>query len=91
MNNAQPTTMNVFLSSCTAAMTQADINEAVAYAKRQMKLNADFVTYDKDAGVMSGYDSEAGEYISTRVSYCRSQKALVCVVKNSAHGGGYEM
>ena len=92
MNNAQnKATMNVFLSSCTANMTQADINKAVAYAERQIGLNAKYVTYDKDAGVMSGYDSDAGEYITTRVSYCRSQNAVVCVVKNSAHGGGYEM
>lgn len=83
--------MNIFLSSCTSEMTQDSINEAIAYAKRQITLNADFVTYDKEAGVMSGYDSAEGDYITTRVSYCRTQQAPVCVVKNSNYGGGYEM
>ena len=81
---------NIFFSSCTSEMTQASIAEAATYAKRQIALNAEFVTYDKDAGVMSGYDSAEGDYITFRVSYCRAQGAPVCVVKNSNYGGGYE-
>ena len=80
--------MNIFLSSCTSEMTQAAINEAVAIAKNQITLNADYVTEDKDATVGFGEDIN-GEYVTFRTSYCRSQKAPVCVVKNSNSGGGY--
>lgn len=83
--------MNVFLSSSTYTMTQDAIEKAVAIAKKQAAMHADYVEQE-DCTINHGEDID-GEYISFRTSYCRSQKAAVCVVANNATDalGGYEM
>ena len=83
--------MNVFLSSSTYTMTQDAIEKAVAIAQKQVSLHADYVEAE-ECTINFGEDIN-GEYITFRTSYCRSQKAAVCVVANNAADalGGYEM